>query len=42
MTKSNQIAEPREMATAIVYLASSDASYISGTTLSVDGGDSAA
>jgi NAD(P)-dependent dehydrogenase (short-subunit alcohol dehydrogenase family) len=41
MLKVGRLAEPREMATAIVYLASEDASYVSGTVLSVDGGDSA-
>lgn len=39
--KVGRLAEPREMATAIVYLASPEASYVSGTVLSVDGGDSA-
>jgi len=33
-----RIAEPEEVASAIAFLASADASYITGVTLSVDGG----
>lgn len=38
---AKRLAEPVEIASAIVYLISSEASYISGTVLSVDAGDSA-
>ena len=34
----NRIAEPEEIAEAIVFLGSSKASYITGTSLAVDGG----
>jgi 3-oxoacyl-[acyl-carrier protein] reductase len=33
-----RLGEPRELADAIVFLASERASYITGATLSVDGG----
>lgn len=34
----DRIAEPEEMAGAVAFLCSSDASYITGHTLPVDGG----
>ena len=37
----NRIGEPADVANAAVYLASNEASWISGTTLNVDGGKSA-
>jgi NAD(P)-dependent dehydrogenase (short-subunit alcohol dehydrogenase family) len=37
-----RIAEPRDVAAAIVYLASEDASHITGASLPVDGGYTAA
>lgn len=40
-TPMGRMAEPAEIARSIVFLASSAASYITGTTLSVDGGWSA-
>ena len=33
-----RIAEPREIADAVVYLASKRASYVNGATLGMDGG----
>ena len=33
-----RVAKPEEIASAILYLASDDAGYISGVTLPVDGG----
>ena len=33
-----RIAEPSEIATAVLFLASDEAKYITGTTLIVDGG----
>ena len=38
----NRVADPDEIADVIVFLASDDASYITGATLSADGGTSAA
>jgi NAD(P)-dependent dehydrogenase (short-subunit alcohol dehydrogenase family) len=32
------VAEPEEIASAVVYLASDDAAYVTGQTLYVDGG----
>ncbi|QLH78490.1 SDR family oxidoreductase [Halosimplex rubrum] len=37
----DRIADPEEMAGAVAFLCSSDASYITGTTLPVDGGQAA-
>lgn len=37
----DRIAEPEEMAGAVAFLCSSDASYITGHTLPVDGGQAA-
>ena len=34
----NRLADPREIADAVLYLASDQASYITGQTLVVDGG----
>ena len=36
-----RVATPEEIATGILYLASSDASFITGTTLSIYGGNTA-
>ena len=36
-----RFAQPEEIASLIAYLASDDASYITGATLSIDGGLSA-
>ena len=36
-----RVAEPEELAAAIVFLASDDASFIHGVTLAVDGGRAA-
>lgn len=33
-----RMGEPREVATAVLYLASREASYVTGTHLMVDGG----
>ena len=38
MTPLGRIGEPTEVANAILFLASDEASYISGATLAVDGG----
>ena len=35
---AGRVAEPEELAAAIVFLASDDASFIHGVTLAVDGG----
>jgi 3-oxoacyl-[acyl-carrier protein] reductase len=37
-TPMGRLAEPREIAAAFVYLASDDASFVTGHVLSVDGG----
>jgi len=37
----DRIADPEEMAGAVAFLCSDDASYISGHTLPVDGGQAA-
>jgi NAD(P)-dependent dehydrogenase (short-subunit alcohol dehydrogenase family) len=37
-----RVADPDEIADVILFLASDDASYITGATLSADGGTSAA
>ena len=41
MAPAGRIAEPEELAAAIVFLASHDASFVQGVTLPVDGGRSA-
>ena len=38
LTPMRRIGEPREIADAVLYLASDEASYITGTTLNVTGG----
>ena len=35
------MAEPEEIATAVAYLASDDARYVTGATLAIDGGQTA-
>jgi NAD(P)-dependent dehydrogenase (short-subunit alcohol dehydrogenase family) len=35
---AGRVAEPEELAAAIVFLASDDASFVQGVTLAVDGG----
>ena len=41
LAPASRLAEPEELATAIAYLASDDASFIHGVTLAVDGGRTA-
>lgn len=41
LAPADRLAEPEEIAAAIVYLASDDASFIHGITLAVDGGRTA-
>ena len=38
LTPMGRGADPKEIASALVYLASDEASYVTGATLSVDGG----
>ena len=38
MTALHRLGEPAEVASAVAFLASAEASYITGTTLVVDGG----
>ncbi len=38
ISRTNRIAEPSEIGKAILFLASSEASYITGTILTVDDG----
>jgi NAD(P)-dependent dehydrogenase (short-subunit alcohol dehydrogenase family) len=41
LAPAGRLAEPEELAAAITYLASDDASFIHGVTLAVDGGRTA-
>jgi NAD(P)-dependent dehydrogenase (short-subunit alcohol dehydrogenase family) len=41
LAPAGRLAEPEELAAAIAYLASDDASFIQGVTLAVDGGRTA-
>ena len=38
LAPAGRVAEPEELAAAIVFLASDDASFVHGVTLAVDGG----
>jgi NAD(P)-dependent dehydrogenase (short-subunit alcohol dehydrogenase family) len=38
MTPMGRIAEPEEVAGGVVWLCSQSASYVTGTTLTIDGG----
>jgi NAD(P)-dependent dehydrogenase (short-subunit alcohol dehydrogenase family) len=41
LSPAGRVAEPEELAAAIVFLAGDDASFVHGVTLAVDGGRAA-